>query len=114
MGNRQSTENGPGYPCQSLKLKSGEKTDAVPYPQSSAATNYEKLFANSGIKEFIYRNLHSNYLVTSVVQNADDEFSTLNGISYFQGSDIEMRSEVMENAAKFHKISLAGINVIYM
>lgn len=107
MGNNRSF---PGLPSSDLKLKTEDRHDHIPYPYAGSKS-YGNIFADIEFKDFILRNLQSNVLISSVLQNALDESVVIDGIRYFQYSSTESRKSVIADVTKFHQFTAAGIKV---
>lgn len=101
-------------PSNELKWKVGNRTEPVPCPNTVNAANFDTLLSQVDFKDYLCRNLDSEYLVSSILDNADDEVILLEGIIFFQNLNTDLRNEVVEQIENFRRVIAAGINVKLM
>ena len=111
MGNNSSC--GLGNPSQDMIFKVGVKTDPVPSPSGASVTMFEKLIAHKDFKNDLIENLDSNYFITSLLQNCNDDSALLQGIRHFSNLNTQNRSEILNSLKKFQKMTASGIYVIF-
>jgi hypothetical protein len=109
MGNQVSSssiEDNGIMPSLKLKLKAGITSD----------TPYEKYMNDNpnSFKEFLYKNLDSDYLVSSVLENSAEDSILLEGIDIFDVVDnSDLKNELLDEISNYNSLTSAGINVIY-
>lgn len=60
-------------PSTDLKWKTGKKVSAIPCPYLADVTSLDRLARNIEFKDYILRNIDSDYLVTSMLSNSDKD-----------------------------------------
>ena len=111
MGISSSHTSSQLLPSADLKWKVGNKNEAIPSCVGHNILTYEKLALGIDFKDFIYSNLDSDYLMSSLLQNAYDESILNHGISYLQNSDPEFYRNLLFKTKSLEDLILAGINV---
>lgn len=90
-----------------VKWKTGVKTESINAPFSSITT-FEKLSKLSEFKDFICRNLYSNYLIDSILNSSE---TSLDGIDGFKSLSPMYRKKIKERIDSFERTTVAGVNV---
>ena len=99
-------------PSSQLKWRDGNKTEAIPCPAARGMLTYAKTLEKLDFKEFIYRHLDSDVLVSSVLtENAIDEKVLLQGIHLLQQIDIEKKEQNLEQISAFEDLVAVGLRV---
>lgn len=112
-----------GIPSGEITFKEGDrgkpdplrtKTDPsyafVPYPLQ-ANINFRSIFSSNEFKTFVFENLDCNALVTSILQNIEQESLLLDGISYHQSLNRNHKKKLYSQINQFQSLPLAGIHV---
>lgn len=109
MGNQVTC---PGLlPSTELKWKTGKKVNPVPCPLLADSSNLDKLCRNVDLKDFILRNIDSDYLVSSLLLNVNkDELLTV-GLSIFQNNDKESIKALKHRVTTLENLSMLGAKV---
>jgi hypothetical protein len=105
-GETATSEGGKG------KWRTGNKVGAIPSPFASAET-YEKLAKLSEFKDFLGKNLDSDYLISSILVESEDGSAFLEGIESFKNLAPEMKEEMSSRISNFELATAAGVDVSY-
>ena len=114
MGNQSSSLGSYAnlLPSSKLKWKSGNEIFAIPCPPDIIkALSFDKLNSSPDFKRYLNKNLDSDYLISSVIENSNDDSVSLAGIQLFHVLNPELRSDLLEQIENFRKITVAGISV---
>ena len=90
--------------------RSGSKTESMPIPFSTLNT-FEKLAKSSDFKEWISRNLDSDYLVSSLLIDTHNSDSLIDNVAFFRSLSPAAREEIARNIKSFELVTVAGIDV---
>lgn len=122
MGNSESSSC-PSYIAEQVEWKSGNIPEgvSVPYPSTGPSTltanstgpysTYEDLQGDSGLKEFILRNIDTDFVSSFVSSAAADSESLLKGLPKLQAQDPELLEEIRASVARIELCVTAGVNV---
>eukprot|EP01041_Mallomonas_annulata_P000974 gene974-1892_t len=106
-----SSKTGILQPSVELKWKSANRNEPVPCPSCLHSSSFDKLVSRVDFKDYLCKNLDSEYLICSLLDNAHDDKILLSGVGYFRNLNPELRKEFAEAIDNFRKITLAGIDV---
>ena len=109
MGNCPSRSGSFTQPSEALAWRTSSR-GVIPY--SDTVTTYEKLCLNSNFREFLYRYLDSEYLVSSLLDNnAYDEGELTAGIHFFRCMTLAVRATIEYESESLHSVVIAGVRV---
>jgi hypothetical protein len=114
-GNYSSPQNRvEGIPSDEITFKEYDRSKpddvCVPCPLA-ARSSYHSLFNDSGFKTFVFEHFDSNALISSILQNIEQESLVLNGIAYHQSLNRSDKTQLYFDINKFQSFPLAGIHV---
>ena len=99
-------------PSAEVKLREGNKTEAVACPAAKGALTYAKVLERPDFKEYLYRHLDSDELVSSVLtENATDDQVLLLGIHLMQQLSGDKKEQHLEQIAAFDDLVAVGMRV---
>jgi hypothetical protein len=90
--------------------KTGFRTTSIPAPFSSL-NSFEKLAKSSDFKDWITRNLDSDYLVTSILLETSTTEALEDNIEFFKSLSPAVQDEIMKHINDFELATVAGIDV---
>jgi hypothetical protein len=90
--------------------KTGFRTASIPAPFSSL-NSFEKLAKSSDFKDWITRNLDSDYLVTSILLETSTTEALEDNIEFFRSLSPAIQDEIMKHINDFELATVAGIDV---
>jgi hypothetical protein len=76
-----------------------------------ANSSFKSLFRSNEFKTFVVENLSSNTLMSSILQNTEQESLLLAGILYHQSLNRNHKKQLYSEINKFQSFPLAGIHV---
>lgn len=112
MGNIPTKSTGDSSSSSSTqpKWKTGEKGVAIPSPCAGVDT-FEKLMKFSDFKDYLSRNLDSDYLISSILADDVDSGAFVEGIEQFRTLSPTLREAIVNRIANFELMTVAGIDV---
>lgn len=111
-----------GIPSEDISFKEGDRIKVdpkrtnslshafVPCPLQRGST-FRSLFSSSEFKSYVIENLDSNALMSSLLQNIEQESLVLNDISYYQSLNRRHKKQLYSEINQFQNFPLAGIHV---
>lgn len=99
-------------PSSELKWREGNKTEAIPCPSAKGITTYAKLLERPDFKDFLYKHLDSDILISSLLStNSSEQKVLLEGIQLYQQMEPEKREQALNSISKFQDLVAAGIKI---
>ena len=111
-----------GIPKEDVKLKEGTRNGAdswrqqvnvshsfVPCPFQSG-TCFNSLYSHPDFKNYVHENFDSIALISSILENVEDESSVLDNVTFYQKM-YSRREALHDEIIKFQRFPLAGIAV---
>ena len=112
-GARSGTADGDGSDASPGPLiwKKGNRSDIVPFPGGPSTQSFDKLLTSLDFKDFLYNNLDSEYLVTSIIQDAHNVPVLLQGIQFYRSSSKATRELIESRCSRFCSLSSVGTHI---
>ena len=90
--------------------KSGNRLSSIPIPFSNL-NSFEKLARSSDFKEWISRNLDSDYLVSSILTDSHTSEALLDKVEFYKGISPSRQKEILDHINDFELATVAGVEV---
>ena len=100
-------------PSAIIQIRDGNKTDCVPFPgTTSGAALYKLIVKQPGFKEFLFRNLDNEYLISSILtKNLSDDALLTKGIPHLNKLSEEESESLKKNNDEFEDAVCAGVDL---
>jgi hypothetical protein len=113
MGNAVSTLS-PLYLSEEVSWKTGIIPHGIPAPQTSETTTFGELSGSSTLKDFLYRHIDNDLLISSVLSGADDPTALVRNVLKFQAADPDVVSATQAAISNVQLCVAAGLDVSIM
>jgi hypothetical protein len=110
MGNQPASCNGI-LPSSELKWKTGKKVSPIPCPLLADTSNLDKLARIVDLKEYIIRNLDSDYFMSSILSSSAKDELYAAGIDIFQVIDSESAKNNKKLVGILENLTMIGVKV---
>lgn len=100
-------------PSNELKWKTGKKVSPIPCPLLAETSNLDKLARIVDLKEYILRNLDSDYFMSSILSNSIKDELYAAGIDIFQVVDSESAKNNKKLVGILENLTMIGLKVFY-
>ena len=90
--------------------KSGNRSCSIPIPFSNL-NSFEKLARSSDFKEWISRNLDSDYLMSSILIDSHASEALLENVEFFKSISPSRQKEILDHINDFELATVAGVDV---
>ena len=96
--------------ARSSGWKTGSKTVSIPGPFSTL-NSFEKMAKSSDFKDWVCRNLDSDYLVSSILIDTPTSEGLVDNIEFFRTLSPSLNEEISHHINDFELATVAGVDV---